>query len=145
MRIVGFALLVLAVRLASVGGYFLWAARDVLIPLSTSLPSSSNVTDHLLRLRDSVVSLRQEKQQQPATDSPTPPPHIATAKPAEPKSSAEAAREKIAAGKAAAEKAPQSTITGRPREGGLHDDRPSGGSAREADVPPFWGSGTLLG
>src|SRR5215831_1919878 len=107
MRAVGLLLLVLAVGLASVVGVSLKNTRDVLIPLSTSL-SSSSVTDHLLRLRDSVVSLRQEKRQQPTTDSPSPPPHIATAKPAEPKSSAEAAREKIAAGKA--EKAPQATI-----------------------------------
>jgi hypothetical protein len=141
MRAVGLLLLVLAVGLAAVGGYFLWGARDVVVPLATSLPSSSNVTDHLLSLRDSVVSLRQEKRQQPTTDSPSPPPHIATAKPAEPKSSAEAAREKIAAGKA--EKAPQATIAERRREVGLHNDRPSGGSAREADVPR--GSGTHLG
>jgi hypothetical protein len=128
MRAVGLLLLVLAVGLASVGGYFLWAARDVLIALSAPVPSSSDVTDLLLPLRDSVVSLRQEKQQQPTTDSPSPPPHIATAKPAEPKSPAPAAREKIVARKS--DKAPQSTITGRRREGGLHDDRRSGGRAR---------------
>jgi hypothetical protein len=64
MRALGLLLLVLAVGLASVGGYFLWAARDVLIPLSTSLPLSTTVTDLLLPLENSVVSLRQEKQQQ---------------------------------------------------------------------------------